>query len=54
MPCPSTHSTTSCLLSTPRPTKEGAGARQREWIRSAVTMYLDLAERHRAGLRRLG
>jgi carbonic anhydrase/acetyltransferase-like protein (isoleucine patch superfamily) len=34
--------------------KEGAGERQRDWIRSAVTTYLDLAERHRAGLRRLG
>jgi carbonic anhydrase/acetyltransferase-like protein (isoleucine patch superfamily) len=33
--------------------KDGAGARQRDWIRSAVATYLDLAERHRAGLRRL-
>jgi carbonic anhydrase/acetyltransferase-like protein (isoleucine patch superfamily) len=33
--------------------KEGAGGRQRDWIRLAVTTYLDLAERHRTGLRRL-
>jgi carbonic anhydrase/acetyltransferase-like protein (isoleucine patch superfamily) len=38
----------------PATIREGAGARQRDWIRSAVTAYLDLAERHRAGLRRLG
>lgn len=38
----------------PAAIKEGAGARQRDWIRSAVAAYLDLAERHRAGLRRLG
>ena len=37
----------------PAAIKEGAGARQRDWIRSAVAAYLDLAERHRAGLRRL-
>jgi len=38
----------------PAAIKEGAGARQRDWIRTAVAAYLDLAERHRAGLRRLG
>ena len=37
----------------PATIREGAGARQRDWIRSAVATYLDLAERHRAGLRRL-
>ena len=37
----------------PATIKEGAGERQREWIRLAVASYLDLAERHRAGLRRL-
>jgi carbonic anhydrase/acetyltransferase-like protein (isoleucine patch superfamily) len=37
----------------PATIRDGAGARQREWIRSAVATYLDLAERHRTGLRRL-
>jgi carbonic anhydrase/acetyltransferase-like protein (isoleucine patch superfamily) len=29
------------------------GLRQQDWIKSAVQRYLDLAERHRSGLRRL-
>jgi carbonic anhydrase/acetyltransferase-like protein (isoleucine patch superfamily) len=37
----------------PAAVREGGGARQRDWIRSAVTTYLDLAERHRTGLRRM-
>jgi carbonic anhydrase/acetyltransferase-like protein (isoleucine patch superfamily) len=37
----------------PATIRDGAGARQQDWIRSAVATYLDLAERHRAGLRRL-
>jgi hypothetical protein len=30
-----------------------AGLRQQSWIKYAVHTYLDLAERHRTGLRRL-
>jgi carbonic anhydrase/acetyltransferase-like protein (isoleucine patch superfamily) len=37
----------------PATIRDGAGARQQDWIRSAVAIYLDLAERHRTGLRRL-
>ncbi|HEY9241629.1 MAG TPA: gamma carbonic anhydrase family protein [Streptosporangiaceae bacterium] len=34
--------------------KTDAGLRQQAWIKDAVQTYLDLAERHRTGLRRIG
>lgn len=37
----------------PAKIREGGGLSQADWIRKAVTTYLDLAERHRSGLRRL-
>lgn len=37
----------------PARVREAAGEAQREWIKEAVQTYLDLAERHRSGLRRL-
>jgi carbonic anhydrase/acetyltransferase-like protein (isoleucine patch superfamily) len=40
-------------LGVPATIRDGGGARQRDWIAGAVTDYLDLAEQHRAGLRRL-
>jgi carbonic anhydrase/acetyltransferase-like protein (isoleucine patch superfamily) len=33
--------------------RTGAGLRQQAWIKDAVQTYLDLAERHRTGLRRI-
>ncbi|MGP8001389.1 MAG: gamma carbonic anhydrase family protein [Streptosporangiaceae bacterium] len=33
--------------------KTGAGLRQQAWIKDAVQTYVDLAERHRTGLRRI-
>jgi carbonic anhydrase/acetyltransferase-like protein (isoleucine patch superfamily) len=40
-------------LGVPATIRDGGGARQRGWIAGAVKDYLDLAEQHRAGLRRL-
>ena len=37
----------------PAAIREEAGLRQQPWIKYAVQTYLDLAERHRSGLRRL-
>jgi hypothetical protein len=33
--------------------REEAGLRQQAWLKYAVQTYLDLAERHHSGLRRL-
>jgi carbonic anhydrase/acetyltransferase-like protein (isoleucine patch superfamily) len=40
-------------LGVPATIRDGGGIRQRDWITDAVKTYLDLAEQHRAGLRRL-
>ena len=40
-------------LGVPARIREEAGQAQQEWIKYAVQTYLDLAERHRSGLRRL-
>ena len=40
-------------LGVPARIREGGGQAQQEWIKYAVQAYLDLAERHRSGLRRL-
>jgi carbonic anhydrase/acetyltransferase-like protein (isoleucine patch superfamily) len=40
-------------LGVPATIREGAGLRQRDWIATAVKTYLDTAEQHRTGLRRL-
>lgn len=40
-------------LGVPARIRGEAGQAQREWIKYAVQTYLDLAERHRSGLRRL-
>jgi carbonic anhydrase/acetyltransferase-like protein (isoleucine patch superfamily) len=40
-------------LGVPASVREGAGLRQRDWISNAVQEYLDLAEQHRAGTRRI-
>ncbi len=40
-------------LGVPARIRAGAGQAQQEWIKYAVQTYLDLAERHRSGLRRL-
>jgi hypothetical protein len=37
----------------PATIRADAGLRQQSWIKYAVQTYLDLAERHRTGLRRL-
>jgi carbonic anhydrase/acetyltransferase-like protein (isoleucine patch superfamily) len=37
----------------PATVREQAGLHQQAWIKDAVQSYLDLAERHRSGLRRL-
>jgi carbonic anhydrase/acetyltransferase-like protein (isoleucine patch superfamily) len=41
-------------LGVPAAIRDGAGLRQREWIADAVKTYLNTAEQHRTGLRRLG
>ena len=40
-------------LGVPARIRAAAGQAQQEWIKYAVLAYLDLAERHRSGLRRL-
>ena len=40
-------------IGVPATIRPDAGLRQRSWIKNAVQDYLDLAERHRTGLRRL-
>ena len=40
-------------IGVPAAIREEAGLRQQPWIKYAVQTYLDLAERHRSGLRRL-
>ena len=40
-------------IGVPAAIREEAGLRQQAWIKYAVQTYLDLAERHRSGLRRL-
>lgn len=40
-------------IGVPATIRPDAGLRQRSWIKNAVQDYLDLAERHRSGLRRL-
>ena len=40
-------------IGVPATIRPDAGLRQRSWIKHAVQDYLDLAERHRTGLRRL-
>jgi carbonic anhydrase/acetyltransferase-like protein (isoleucine patch superfamily) len=40
-------------IGVPAAIREEAGLRQQPWIKYAVQAYLDLAERHRSGLRRL-
>jgi len=43
----------SLAIGVPATIRPDAGLRQRSWIKHAVQDYLDLAERHRTGLRRL-
>jgi carbonic anhydrase/acetyltransferase-like protein (isoleucine patch superfamily) len=40
-------------IGVPATIRADAGLRQQSWIKYAVQTYLDLAERHRTGLRRL-
>ena len=40
-------------IGVPAVIREEAGLRQQAWLKYAVQTYLDLAERHRSGLRRL-
>jgi carbonic anhydrase/acetyltransferase-like protein (isoleucine patch superfamily) len=40
-------------LGVPAAIRTEAGLRQQDWIKDAVQTYLDLAERHRTGLRRI-
>lgn len=40
-------------IGVPAVIREEAGLRQQSWLKYAVQTYLDLAERHRSGLRRL-
>ena len=40
-------------IGVPAVIREDAGLRQQAWLKYAVQTYLDLAERHRSGLRRL-
>ena len=40
-------------IGVPASIRAEAGLRQQAWIKYAVQTYLDLAERHRTGLRRL-